>query len=435
MLGVCGTTALLLVGTHVYDVDALKTQLQTLRQALQTVGIAEKYRMADALKACLNSCLHHRRVTALGEHYALRMQTGCVVEVARELCLLTQQLHKILLVGVPVGDGLACYSTLYCSLGNSRTHLCDKTRVDGFRDEVFRTEREVVNMIYLVHDIGHGLLCEVGNGMNGSELHFFVDATSVNVEGATEDVRETDYVVNLIGIVASACRHEHVGAACHCVLVANLGHGVGKGEHDWLVCHRADHILREHVALRESDEHVGALHSFLKGVYIGALCGEQGFLRSEVLTVDGDNTLRVEHHDILYFCAKRYVQLSAADGSCSCSVYNNLYVGDVLAGYLKRILQAGCRDDGCAVLVVVHHGDVEGLLQTLFDVEALRSLNVLKVDAAEGRRNLLYCLAELLRIFFGNLDVEHINATIYLKEQAFAFHNWLAAHRSNVAKT
>ena len=253
------------------------------------------------------------------------MQTGCVVEVARELCLLTQQLHKILLVGVPVGDVLACYSTLYCSLGNSRTHLCDKTRVDGFRDEVFRTEREVVN-------------------------------------------------------------------------------GVGKGEHDWLGCHRANHILREHVALRESDEHVGALHGFFKGVYVSALCGEQGFLRSEVLTVGGDNTLRVEHHDILYFCA-------------------------------KRILQAGCRDDGCAVLVVVHHGDVEGLLQTLFDVEALWSLNVLKVDAAEGRRNLLYCLAELLRIFLGNLDVEHIDAAVYLKEQAFAFHNRFAAHRSNVAKT
>lgn len=110
---------------------------QTLGKSLQTVGVAEKYWMADALKACLNGSLHHRRVTALGEHYALRMQTGCVVEVACELCLLTQQLHKILLVGVPVGDGFACYSTLNCSLGNSRTHLCDKTRVDGFRDKVF----------------------------------------------------------------------------------------------------------------------------------------------------------------------------------------------------------------------------------------------------------------------------------------------------------
>ena len=87
------------------------------------------------------------------------------------------------------------------------------------------------------------------------------------------------------------------------------------------------------------------------------------------------------------------------------------------------------------MLVVVHHGDVEGLLQTLFDVEALWSLNVLKVDAAEGRRNLLYCLAELLRIFLGNLDVEHIDAAVYLKEQAFALHHGLAAHRADVAKS
>ena len=363
------------------------------------------------------------------------MQTGCVVEVACELCLLTQQLHKILLVGVPVGDGFACYPTLHCSLGNSRTHLCDKTRVDGFRYEVFRTEREIVNVIYLIHDIWHGLLREVGNGMNGSHLHLLVDSLGVNVECSTEDVRETDYVVYLVGIIASTSRHEHVGAACHCVLVANLRHGVGKGEHDRLVCHRADHILREHVALRESDEHVGALHGFLKGVYIRTLCSEQSLLRSEVRTVGGDNTLRVEHHDILYFCAKRYVQLCAAYGSCTCSVYNNLYVGDVLASYLKRILQTGCRDDGCAVLVVVHHGDVEGLLQTLFNIEALWCLNILKVDTTKGRCNLLYCLAELLRILFSNLDIEYVDAAIYLKEQAFAFHNWFTAHCSNVAKT
>ena len=50
-----------------------------------------------------------------------------------------------------------------------------ETRVNRFRDEVFRTETKVVNMISLVHNIGYRLFCQVGNGMYGGNLHFFVD--------------------------------------------------------------------------------------------------------------------------------------------------------------------------------------------------------------------------------------------------------------------
>ena len=87
------------------------------------------------------------------------------------------------------------------------------------------------------------------------------------------------------------------------------------------------------------------------------------------------------------------------------------------------------------MLVVVHYRNVESLLQAFFNVEAFRSLDVLKVDAAECRGNLLYSLAELLGIFLVNLNVEHINASVYLKQKSLAFHHWLAAHGTNVTET
>ena len=87
------------------------------------------------------------------------------------------------------------------------------------------------------------------------------------------------------------------------------------------------------------------------------------------------------------------------------------------------------------MLVVVHYRNVESLLQTFLNVEAFRSLDVLKVDAAECRGNLLYSLAELLGIFLVNLNVEHIDASVYLKQKSLAFHHWLAAHGTNVAET
>ena len=127
------------------------------------------------------------------------------MEVACKLCLLTKQHHKVLLVCVPVCNGLACYATLDSCLGNGCTHFRDESRIHGFRYEVFGAESEVVNMINLINDIGYGLLCKIGNGVHGCHLHFLVDSLGVNVERTSEDVWETDDVVYLVGIVATSC--------------------------------------------------------------------------------------------------------------------------------------------------------------------------------------------------------------------------------------
>ena len=87
------------------------------------------------------------------------------------------------------------------------------------------------------------------------------------------------------------------------------------------------------------------------------------------------------------------------------------------------------------MLVVVHNRDVESLLQALFDIETLWSLDILKVDTAKGRSNLLYSFAEFLRIFLCNFDIENVDTAIYLKEQSLALHNRLTAHSAYVAKT
>ena len=108
---------------------------------------------------------------------------------------------------------------------------------------------------------------------------------------------------------------------------------------------------------------------------------------------------------------------------------------DVLADDLQCILQSGSRDDGRAVLVVVHDGNVERALQTILNVEAFGSLDVLKVDAAESGGYALDGFAELFGVFLVDLDVEHVNATVYLKQQALAFHDGFAAHGTYIAQT
>ena len=87
------------------------------------------------------------------------------------------------------------------------------------------------------------------------------------------------------------------------------------------------------------------------------------------------------------------------------------------------------------MLVVVHHRDVESLLQTLFYIETLWRLDVLKVNAAECGSNLLNCLAELHGVFLINLYIEDVDAAVYLEKQAFTLHNGLTAHRTYIAKS
>ena len=79
--------------------------------------------------------------------------------------------------------------------------------------------------------------------MYGGQLHLLVDGCSVDIEGSTENVGETYHIVNLVGIVGTSRRHQCVRACLHCVLVGNLGNGVGQGEDDRVFGHRLDHLL------------------------------------------------------------------------------------------------------------------------------------------------------------------------------------------------
>ena len=144
-------------------------------------------------------------MNSLGKYYALWVGCCSSVELLGELGLLTQQHAERLLILIPVLNGLASHTAIHCCLGNSGADLSDKTWVNGLGNEVVATEGEVVDLIDIVDNIGNRLLGQIGNGVNSSELHLLVDGTGVNVEGTTEDVGETDNVVNLVGIVGTTC--------------------------------------------------------------------------------------------------------------------------------------------------------------------------------------------------------------------------------------
>ena len=86
------------------------------------------------------------------------------------------------------------------------------------------------------------------------------------------------------------------------------------------------------------------------------------------------------------------------------------------------------------MLVVVEYRDLHPLPELPFDIEALRCLDVFKVDAAE---RVLECgdhFDKFVGVAFVDLDVEDVDAGELLEEHRLAFHHRLGRQRPDRAQ-
>ena len=116
------------------------------------------------------------------------------------------------------------------------------------------------------------------------------------------------------------------------------------------------------------------------------------------------------------------------------AVDDDLRVLEALADELEGVDERRDADDRRAVLVVVEHGDVELLAQARLDVEALRRLDILEVDAAERRRHELDRAHDLIDVLRIEADGHGIDAREALEEDRLAFHDGQAGARADVAE-
>ena len=162
-------------------------------------------------------------------------------------------------------------------------------------------------MVGLIYYIGYGLLCQISNGTDSSQLHFFVDGFGLRVECSAEYIGETDYIVYLVGVVRTSGRHQYIRAGCHCIFVRNFGSGVGEGEYNRMVGHAAHHVLCQYVSFGQAEEYVCTLNGFFQCVHIPAVGGKEFFVFGQVGAVTGDDAFTVEHKNIFFACAEGYI--------------------------------------------------------------------------------------------------------------------------------
>ena len=86
------------------------------------------------------------------------------------------------------------------------------------------------------------------------------------------------------------------------------------------------------------------------------------------------------------------------------------------------------------MLIVVKHRNRHGLAQRLFDVEALRRLDVLQVDAAESGLQKLAQADDFIGIFGVHFQVKHVDIRKALEQHSLAFHDGLSGQGSDIAQ-
>ena len=147
-----------------------------------------------------------------------------------------------------------------------------------------------------------------------------------------------------------------------------------------------------------------------------------------------DHALDVGDRDVLAGGAERDEQVEAGERRRTGPGGDDPDVGQVLAGEFQPVEDGRRHDDRGAVLVVVEDRDVHPGPALLLDLEALRRLDVLQVDAAEGRLEGADHVDELGHVLLVDLDVEHVDAGEFLEQDRLALHHGLGGQRSDIAE-
>ena len=244
---------------------------------------------------------------------------------------------------------------LHGGLGYRRGYMQQYARIERFRDDVVAPEGKLDVAVGLADGVGAFFAGQLCQRLDGGQLHLFVDAGGATIEGTTEDKREAEDVVDLVGVVGAPGGDHHVAAYRMGVFRGDFRIGVGHGEDDRVRSHAGDHLFGKGSFDGKAEQDVGSLGSFLQSTEVG-VGGEEFFVGVHPLDASlVDDPLGVAHDHVVRLDPKRNRQFGAGVGGCAGSVDDDADVLDLLVNQVQGVQQSGGGDDGGAVLVVVEN--------------------------------------------------------------------------------
>ncbi len=337
-------------------------------------------------------------------------------------------------VAAEIVDRPARHARIHRRLGHRGRDARNEPGVEGVGDDVIGTETKLAPRRGVMHLIGDVLAGELGQRLGRGDLHRLVDGARPHVEGAAENVRKAEHVVDLVRIVGAASGDDRVRCYLARLLRGDFGIRIGHREDDRARGHRAHHLRGERPFDGKPEEDVRPFQRLGQR----ARPGRHRMRRLPLVHPLGaaliDHPLGVAEDDVGGAKSHRLDQFGAGDRRRSCPVDDELDIGEIAAGEVAGIDQPGGGDDRRAMLVVMEDGDVHQLAQPLLDDEALRRLDVLEIDAAEARGKEADRIDELIDILGRHFEVDAVDVGEALEEGDLALHHRLGGERPEIAE-
>ncbi|MCY1524544.1 hypothetical protein D9M68_594830 [compost metagenome] len=147
-----------------------------------------------------------------------------------------------------------------------------------------------------------------------------------------------------------------------------------------------------------------------------------------------NDALGIAQNDVFRRKPEGLDEFDAGDRRRTCPIADKTRGLHVAPGDVQRIDQPCGRDDGGAMLIVMEDRDIHYLAQALLDDETVRRLDILEIDAAEGRTEEAHTIDELLRVRRIDLEVNRVDVREPLEQDRFALHHRLRCERPEVSE-
>jgi hypothetical protein len=231
-----------------------------------------------------------------------------------EGAFIAHQLPQFVFIRFPVFYGLPGHTRFHGRLRHGHRNFGNQALVHRFGNEIRASERQSVQVVGCIDDIGYWFLGQVGDGQGGCHLHFFVDGGGSDIQRAPENIGKANDIVDLVGVVGAAGSHQNIGSGCHGLFIGNFRSGVGQGKHNGIGSHAAYHVLAEHVALGKTKENIRTLDGIFQCLQFGPFSSKEPLGRGQVGSAGRNHPLAVYHHHVFLFGTQGQVQLGAGAG-------------------------------------------------------------------------------------------------------------------------
>jgi len=181
---------------------------------------------------------------------------------------------------LPVGDLDLSDTRVHGSFSYSRRDGVEKSGVEGSRDDVVFTERELLSSVGAGDLFRNFFSGEHSKGFGSCHLHSFVNLRRTGVEGTSEEEGEAHHIVNLVGVVRSTSSDDGLRSNFLSNLGTDLRLGVSHSENDWISIHSREPLLLQGSSSRHSDKDIRSL---------------QGFFQSSLRSIVGEHLLEFIH--------------------------------------------------------------------------------------------------------------------------------------------